>query len=78
MLAIDKLDEIKNLYNTNNNKNMKELLSEYAETNIKKFIAEAWAEYILSINPRELSIKVGDIIDREYRNKFGSIIYRSF
>ncbi len=78
MLAIDKLDEIKNLYNTNNNKNMKELLSEYAETNIKEFIAEAWSEYILNNNPRELSIKVGDIIDREYRNKFGSIIHKSF
>lgn len=77
MLAIDKLDEIKNLYNTNNNKNMKDLLSEYAETNIKEFIAEAWAEYILSNNPRELSIKVGNIIDREYKDNFSSI-HRNF
>ncbi len=72
MLAIDEIEEIKELYK-DNSENMEELLSKYAQKSISEFIAEAWSEYILSNNPRELSVKVGKIIDKEYKNIFESI-----
>lgn len=78
MLAIAEIEEIMKLYE-DNSENMEELLSEYAKKNISEFIAEAWSEYILSNNPRELSVKVGDIINKEYKDKFeNNNRYKSF
>ena len=52
-----------------------EELSMYAWKNDNKnryseFIAEAWSEYCNNPNPREIAQKVGEIIEREYKNKF--------
>ena len=41
---------------------MAEALSEYANTNRREFIAEAWAEYRNNPNPRSLAKQVGDRI----------------
>lgn len=50
----------------------RETLSAYATTNIKEFIAEAWSEYLNNPTPRQLSAKVGAIIERRYRDKYGA------
>ncbi len=34
-----------------------------------EMIAEAWAEYITSKNPRELSKEIGDLILKKYNQK---------
>ena len=55
-----------------NKKENGKLLSEYSifnkldEINIKETIAEGWSEYCNNPNPRELSQKVGKLIEREY------------
>lgn len=47
-----------------------EEFSRYGATSIGEFVAEGWAEYNTSDNPRDLSIRVGEIIDNEYRKRF--------
>ena len=55
-----------------NKKENGKFLSEYSifnkldEINIKETIAEGWSEYCNNPNPRELSQKVGKLIEREY------------
>ena len=55
-----------------NKKENGKFLSEYSifnkldEINIKETIAEGWSEYLNNSNPRELSQKVGKLIEREY------------
>ncbi|WP_338936243.1 minor capsid protein [Fusobacterium polymorphum] len=55
-----------------NKKENGKFLSEYSifnkldEINIKETIAEGWSEYCNNPNPRELSRKVGKLIEREY------------
>ncbi|GHU27691.1 hypothetical protein FACS1894152_4660 [Bacilli bacterium] len=66
MLNIKNLPKIITLYNKNL-PNLKEKLSEYAKKNIGEFIAEAWAEYKASPEPRPLAKEVGVIIDKEYK-----------
>lgn len=51
--------------------NMKNNVSQYAYTNRAEFIAEAWAEYRNSPNPRPFAKAVGDLIRSEYAAKFG-------
>lgn len=41
-------------------------LSEYATTNDKEFVAEAWSEYLNNPNPREMARTIGDMIERRY------------
>lgn len=38
-------------------------LSEYAEKNIKEFIAEGWSEYLNNPNPRSVARRIGSIIE---------------
>ena len=45
---------------------MDSVLSQYANTNIKEFIAEAWSEYRNNPKPRPLAKQVGDIIMQSY------------
>ena len=55
-----------------NKKEKGKFLSEYSifnkldEINIKEIIAEGWSEYCNNPNPRELSQRVGKLIEREY------------
>lgn len=55
-----------------NKKEKGKFLSEYSifnkldEINIKEIIAEGWSEYCNNSNPRELSQRVGKLIEREY------------
>ena len=50
---------------------VKENLSEYANANAKEFIAEAWAEFNNNPEPREIARKIGELIERKYKAKFG-------
>jgi hypothetical protein len=71
MLCIRFMFEIKNLYEENLS-TMTEKLSTYAAENVLEFIAEAWAEYKLSPEPRPLAKRVGSIIERRYGERFSS------
>ena len=44
-------------------------LSRYTNKNISEFIAKAYSEYVNN-NCRDIAMKVGDIIEREYAKKF--------
>lgn len=57
--------EIKQIYNSMNNKEIKENLSQYATTNINEFIAEAYSEYVNNESPRDIAKKIGEIIEKE-------------
>lgn len=57
-------DEIYKLYKSGD---PAETVSRYARTNIKEFIAESFAEYMHSPEPREMAKKVGAIIDKRYQ-----------
>ena len=65
MLELAKDEELKKLYNVG--EAIKEL-SYYAATGgFEEFIAEAISEYVSSETPRPLCKKVGEIVDRKYR-----------
>ncbi len=66
ILGVNRDKRIKYMYKQNLN-NMSKYLSEYAETNIKEFIAEAWAEYTTSPTPRKLATAVGKIIESKLK-----------
>ena len=42
-------------------------LGDYAKTNNKEFMAEAFTEYKLSSNPSKYAIQVGKIIDKYFK-----------
>jgi hypothetical protein len=48
-------------------KQKKSGLSEYASTDKKEFIAEAWAEYCNNPKPREIAEEVGKYIEKRYK-----------
>lgn len=52
--------------------NMTGAVSKYAHTNVAEFIAEAWAEYRNSPEPRYIAQQVGDHIKKLYAEKFPS------
>jgi len=52
--------EVKNQIGTN--------LSRYAQTNIKEFLAEGFAEYIESSNPRPIAVAIGKFYEKVYNN----------
>ena len=70
-LGIRNKEEMIEILEENKKENGK-FLSEYSifnkldEINIKETIAEGWSEYCNNPNPRELSQKVGKLIEREY------------
>lgn len=65
MLRLKDDEEILNLFKT---KDIENEVSKYARTHVKEFIAEAFAEYIHSDNPRSIAKEVGKIIDKKYEN----------
>jgi hypothetical protein len=76
LLGLDKLDEIQELFDSLSPSELTGKLSRYSWYNSSaskyaEFIAEAWAEYKNNPRPREIARKVGKIIEREYRRKFG-------
>jgi len=46
-------------------------LSRYARYNAAETVAEAWAEYRNSASPRPLSIKIGQLIEKQYSFRYG-------
>lgn len=49
-------------------------LSTYAWSklkNSKEFIAESWSEYLNNPQPREIARKVGEMIEKKYKDRFG-------
>jgi len=45
-------------------------LSTYAGENIQEFIAESWAEYLNNPSPRPVAKKLGDFIEKTYKERF--------
>lgn len=64
MLKLHEDEEIRNLYRTT--QDIDKEVSKYARTSVKEFIAECFAEYMHSPEPRPLCVKVGKIIDKKY------------
>lgn len=56
--------DIVKLYRSMNKTEIKDNLSEYANENIKEFIAEAYSEYLNNPQPRDIARQVGEIIER--------------
>ena len=76
LLGIKSLKEIQAIFDGLSPAEITEKLSRYAWQNgnanrYSEFIAEAWAEYKNNPKPREIARKVGKIIEKEYRRKFG-------
>lgn len=46
----------------------KDVLSEYANTNIAEFIAEGYSEYVNNPEPREYAKAIGEIIEKRVKN----------
>ncbi len=73
LLSLYKQYRGKSTYSTDKNGNivytskMAQALSEYANTNIREFIAESWAEYRTSSFPRPLARQVGERLEELYR-----------
>ena len=65
-LDLDNNQEIKELYLSYSFTDVLNNVSKYATNDIHEFVAECFSEYIDSDNPREISKRVGEFIDREY------------
>lgn len=63
-LGLRKHPDIVKLYRGMSKAEIKDNLSEYANENIKEFIAEAYSEYLNNPQPREVARQVGEIIER--------------
>ncbi len=76
LLGLRELSEIQELFNRRTKKELTEALSEYSWNNrnpnrYAEMIAEAWAEYCSSPEPREIARQIGEIIEQEYTKRFG-------
>ena len=65
LLEIRKNSEIQRLYMLT--PNIDKELSKYGNTSVVEMIAECWAEYSTSPNPRPFALRVGRLIEEEYR-----------
>lgn len=63
-LGLNKHPDIVKLYRSMSKTEIKENLSDYANTNIKEFIAEAYSEYLNNPQPRDIAKQIGEIIER--------------
>jgi len=63
-LGLNKHPDIVKLYRSMSKAEIKENLSDYANTNIKEFIAEAYSEYLNNPQPRDIAKQIGEIIER--------------
>lgn len=66
MLDLNNNPELKELYLSYSFVDVMNNVSRYATNDIHEFVAECFSEYIDSDNPREISKRVGEFIDREY------------
>ncbi len=64
--------EIQRLYIEAKQAGIKENVSQYAGTNIKEFVAEAWAEALNNPQPRRFAREVERIVRDEYKKQFKS------
>lgn len=71
VLKLKNNNEINNFYRTLSKDDITNGLSIYATTNKSEFIAEAWSEYRNNPKPRPIAKRVGDIIVKAYKEKFG-------
>ena len=81
MLGLSKLEVIKDLYNNSlffkkleSNLSKSVIPEENMNENVdyyREFVAEALAEYFMSESPREVAMKVGFLMEAEYRKKYG-------
>lgn len=70
LLGLDKDAEVVSLYRQLGS-TVKNEVSGYAAKNIKEFIAEAWAEFRNTQQPRAISQRIGGIISARYAARFG-------
>ena len=76
LLGISKMSEVQKLIISLTNEQITTNLSRYSWKNgnsnpHREFIAEAWAEYCNNPNPRPIAKTIGELIESEYRKKFG-------
>ena len=76
LLGISKMAEVQKLIISLTNEQITTNLSRYSWKNgnsnpHREFIAEAWAEYCNNPNPRPIAKTIGELIESEYRKKFG-------
>ena len=64
--------KILEIFNKYHNNGMSDVLSEYADTDIYEFIAEAWSEYMNNPNPRPVAKAVGERMFEIHRGKFSN------
>jgi|GEM_PF-1190925 len=75
LLQIEKMPEIRILFDSRSRSELTSAISEYAWNNdnpdqYSEMIAEGWAEYCNSPMPREVARVIGEAIEREYNIKF--------
>jgi hypothetical protein len=58
-------------YNSLSRDDIAQGLSRYALTNKREFIAEAWSEYTNNPRPRAMAKKVGELLIKVYKQKYG-------
>ncbi len=68
LINLNNNEDFLNYYRTLTRKDIENGLSRYANENKKEFIAEAFAEYIESEEPREIANNVGKLIEKAYKD----------
>ncbi len=66
LLGLDRNATMKIYFDSLSLDNIKNGLSEYANTDIDEFISEGWAEYLNNPNPRKIAETIGNIIMEAY------------
>jgi hypothetical protein len=70
LLSLHTDKEVISLFSAARERGMKTEVSQYANKNIKEFIAEAWAESLNNSTPRTYARAIAGIIRDRYRSKF--------
>ena len=68
-LGISKLPEVRNYYESLNERDIESGLSKYGCKNVGEFVAEGWSEYRNSGNPRPMAKRIGETVMREYAGR---------
>jgi hypothetical protein len=63
--------EFMRYYNTLSRDDIEKGLCRYALTDKREFIAEAWSEYTNNPRPRAMAKKVGELLIKVYKQKYG-------
>ena len=76
LLGIGDVSKVQSLFDSRTRDELTNELSKYAWNNDNKnryseMIAEAWAEYCNNPQPRKIATGIGEIIEAEYKKKFG-------